>query len=145
MVSNVTIFEKSNFHMFPDPISTKKFRYSDPPPQAMTIEQIKNTIKDYVRTARWAVEECGFDGVEVHAGNGYLPEQFLASNINKRTDDYGGSPEKRGKFVLELMDELSKAIGEENLAISFGSKYTKMIRGGNPGVEPCRRRDGRWD
>ena len=61
--------------------------------------------------------EIGFDGVELHAANGYLPEQFLSSNINKRTDDYGGTPEKRCKFVLELMDELAKTVGEENLSI----------------------------
>lgn len=59
----------------------------------------------------------GFDGVELHAGNGYLPEQFLSSNIKKRTTEYGGSPEKRCKFVLELMGELSKTVGEDNLVI----------------------------
>ncbi|EHL03549.1 putative 12-oxophytodienoate reductase 4 [Glarea lozoyensis 74030] len=62
-------------------------------------------IADYVRAAKAAVEECGFDGVEVHGGNGYLPEQFLSSNINVRTDAYGGSPEKRS------------TIGQEKLAI----------------------------
>jgi 2,4-dienoyl-CoA reductase-like NADH-dependent reductase (Old Yellow Enzyme family) len=82
----------------------------------MTVEQIKSTIQDYVRTATWAME-CGYDGVEVHGGNGYLPEQFLASNVNKRTDHYGGSPEKRCNFVLELMDQLGEAIGEDKLAI----------------------------
>jgi 2,4-dienoyl-CoA reductase-like NADH-dependent reductase (Old Yellow Enzyme family) len=91
-------------------------RYVDNPPIELTVEHIKKTIQDYVRTAKWAME-CGFDGVEVHGGNGYLPEQFLASNVNKRTDAYGGSPEKRCTFTLELMEELSKAIGEENLAI----------------------------
>lgn len=51
-------------------------------------------------------------------GNGYLPEQFLSSNINKRTDDYGGTPEKRCRFVFELMAALAEAVGgDENLAI----------------------------
>jgi 2,4-dienoyl-CoA reductase-like NADH-dependent reductase (Old Yellow Enzyme family) len=101
---------------YPPPHTSKQVRYVDNPPIALTVEHIKRTIQDYVRTAKWAVE-CGFDGVEVHGGNGYLPEQFLASNVNKRTDAYGGSPAKRCTFTLELMDELSKAIGEENLAI----------------------------
>jgi 2,4-dienoyl-CoA reductase-like NADH-dependent reductase (Old Yellow Enzyme family) len=101
---------------YPPPHTTKQVRYVDNPPIELTVEHIKKTIQDYVRTAKWAIE-CGFDGVEVHGGNGYLPEQFLASNVNKRTDAYGGSPEKRCTFTLELMEELSKAIGEENLAI----------------------------
>lgn len=102
--------------MFPPPHTSDSVRYVDFPPKEMSIEKIKQTIQDYVRTAKWAVE-CGFDGVEVHGGNGYLIEQFLASNINKRTDAYGGDYEKRCAFALELMDELSKAIGEENVAI----------------------------
>ncbi|MCJ1402508.1 hypothetical protein MMC11_005728 [Xylographa trunciseda] len=82
----------------------------------MTMEDIKSTIGDYCTAAEVAVEECGFDGVEVHGGNGYLPEQFLSSNINVRIDTYGGSPEKRCNFVLELMDGLAEAVGEENTA-----------------------------
>ena len=103
--------------MFPPPHTTQQVRYSDFPPEEMSVEHIKKTIQDYVRTAKWAVEECGFDGVEVHGGNGYLVEQFLASNVNKRTDAYGGTYEKRCAFALELMGELGKAIGEERLAI----------------------------
>lgn len=103
--------------MYPLPHSNKFVKYRDFPPTELSVPHIKKTIQDYCRTAKWAVEECGFDGIEVHGGNGYLPEQFLASNVNKRTDEYGGSPEKRCTFVLELMDELSKAIGEDNLAI----------------------------
>ena len=102
--------------MYPPAHTTEKVRYSDFPPVELSVEQIESTIQDYVRTATWAME-CGFDGVEIHAGNGYLPEQFLASNVNRRTDHYGGSPEKRCNFVLQLMSEVSQAIGEENLAI----------------------------
>lgn len=91
-------------------------RYADHPPIELSVPHIKKTIKDYCDAAETAMK-IGFDGVEVHGGNGYLPEQFLSSNINKRTDEYGGSPEKRCKFVLELMDELAGRVGEENLAI----------------------------
>ena len=96
--------------------STKPVPYANHPPIELSVAHIKQTIQDYCTAAKTAME-IGFDGVEIHAGNGYLPEQFLSSNINKRTDDYGGSPEKRCKFVLELMEEVGKAIGEQNLAI----------------------------
>ncbi|KAF2142701.1 uncharacterized protein K452DRAFT_248159 [Aplosporella prunicola CBS 121167] len=103
-------------YLFPPVGSTKLVKYSEFPPKELSKDHIKRTIEDYCSAARMAME-AGFDGVEVHGGNGYLPEQFLSSNINKRTDEYGGSPEKRCTFVLELMGELAKAIGEENVAI----------------------------
>lgn len=90
--------------------------YVDHPPIELSVEHIQRTIEDYRRAARTAMD-IGFDGVEVHGGNGYLPEQFLMSNINKRTDDYGGTPEKRSRFVLELMDSIAQSIGEHNLSI----------------------------
>ena len=96
--------------------STEPVRYADHPPIELTVAHIKHTIQDYCRAAKTALE-IGFDGIELHAGNGYLPEQFLNSNINQRTDEYGGTPEKRCRFVLELMDELAQTVGEENLAI----------------------------
>ncbi|RMJ23114.1 12-oxophytodienoate reductase [Aspergillus sp. HF37] len=96
--------------------STKPVPYADYPPIELSVPHIKQTIQDFCSAAATAMK-IGFDGVEVHGGNGYLPEQFLSSNVNKRSDDYGGSPEKRCRFVLELMDELAKTIGEENLSI----------------------------
>ncbi|KAK8213766.1 hypothetical protein IWZ01DRAFT_215574 [Phyllosticta capitalensis] len=101
---------------YPPPGSDKQVKFVDHPPIELTVEHIKKTIADFVQAAKNAIE-AGFDGVEVHGANGYLVEEFLLSNVNKRTDEYGGTPEKRCKFVLELMDELSKAIGQENLAI----------------------------
>ncbi|KAJ5133760.1 Aldolase-type TIM barrel [Penicillium atrosanguineum] len=96
--------------------STEPVPYANHPPIEMSVKHIKQTIKDYCDAAKTAVE-IGFDGVEIHGGNGYLPEQFLSSNINKRTDSYGGSPAKRCQFVFELMAEVAAAIGEQNLAI----------------------------
>ena len=63
------------------------------------------------------MHKCGFDGVEVHCGNGYLVEQFLSTNINKRTDEYGGSVEGHCRFGLELMESLAEAIGGSNVAV----------------------------
>ncbi|KAF2642883.1 FMN-linked oxidoreductase [Massarina eburnea CBS 473.64] len=91
-------------------------RFADYPPIELTEKHIKQTIEDYCNAARMAIE-AGFDGVEVHGGNGYLPEQFLSSNINKRTDEYGGSLEKRCRFVIELMEGLARSVGGSNCAI----------------------------
>jgi 2,4-dienoyl-CoA reductase-like NADH-dependent reductase (Old Yellow Enzyme family) len=115
--ASATPYEDGECYPYPPPGMSSQVKYEDFPPTELSLEGIKKQIADYVYTARLAVEECGFDGVEIHGGNGYLPEQFLSSNINKRTDAYGGSPEKRCKFVLELMDALAEAIGENKLAI----------------------------
>ncbi|GLI75378.1 hypothetical protein PoHVEF18_003632 [Penicillium ochrochloron] len=96
--------------------STEQVPYANHPPIELSVAHIKRTIQDYCAAAKTAME-IGFDGVEIHGGNGYLPEQFLSSNVNKRTDGYGGTPEKRCQFVFELMDEVAKTVGEENLAI----------------------------
>lgn len=95
---------------YPPPHASDRVKLADHPPAEMTVDKIQQTIGDYARAARLAMD-AGFDGVEVHGGNGYLPEQFLSSNINKRTDAYGGSPERRCRFVLELMDALAAAAG----------------------------------
>jgi 2,4-dienoyl-CoA reductase-like NADH-dependent reductase (Old Yellow Enzyme family) len=83
------------------PEESEVVRLADFPPVELSKEGIKRTIGDYCATARMAIE-AGFDGVEVHAGNGYLPEQFLSSSINTRTDEYGVSLDKRCRFVVEL-------------------------------------------
>ncbi|PGH03209.1 hypothetical protein GX51_04244 [Blastomyces parvus] len=103
-------------YAYPPVGAEKPVRYSAYPPIELNHDHIKRTIQDYCNAAKAAMD-IGFDGVEVHGGNGYLPEQFLSSNINKRTDEYGGTPEKRCRFVLELMDAIAHTIGEENLSI----------------------------
>ncbi|OTA97949.1 hypothetical protein M434DRAFT_91897 [Hypoxylon sp. CO27-5] len=108
--------DPNEYYSYPPPHSTTRVKLVDYPPSEMTVPQIKSTIQDFCKAAKTALS-VGFDGVELHGANGYLPEQFLSSNINHRTDEYGGTPEKRCKFVLELMSELAKTIGEENLAI----------------------------
>jgi N-ethylmaleimide reductase len=79
-------------------------------PRAMTQADITATINEYVQSAKLAME-AGFDGVELHAANGYLIEQFLNANINKRTDGYGGSIEGRNRFALEVARATVAAIG----------------------------------
>ncbi len=79
-------------------------------PRALTIDDIGLILEDYRSGARAALE-AGFDGVEIHAANGYLIEQFLKSSTNQRTDEYGGSIENRARFLLEVVDAVAGEIG----------------------------------
>ena len=81
-------------------------------PRAMTQSDISTAVKEYAQAAANAIA-AGFDGVEIHAANGYLIEQFLNGNVNKRTDEYGGSNANRNKFAIEVMDSITKTIGAE--------------------------------
>ncbi len=87
-----------------------------PIPKAMSAEDLANTKAEFVSAAKNAID-AGFDGVELHAANGYLLEQFLSPVSNVRTDDYGGSIEKRCRFVLEIVAEVAKSIGKDKTAI----------------------------
>ncbi len=87
-------------------------------PKELTTDEIKQIIKDYGQAAKNAIE-AGFDGVELHGANGYLPNQFLAENSNQRTDEYGGSIENNCRFILEVMNELIHAIGGDKVGIKI--------------------------
>jgi N-ethylmaleimide reductase len=92
-------------------------------PKALSIEEILQIIQEYKQAAKNAVE-AGFDGVELHAAFGYLPNQFLAESSNQRTDQYGGSIENRNRFVLEVMQEMVAAIGDNKVAIRLSPTST---------------------
>lgn len=79
-------------------------------PRALSLDEVKATIVDY-RTAAQAAKDAGFDGVELHAAFGYLPNQFLADGSNQRTDEYGGSIDNRCRFTLEVMAALVEVWG----------------------------------
>jgi 2,4-dienoyl-CoA reductase-like NADH-dependent reductase (Old Yellow Enzyme family) len=81
-------------------------------------QEIKDLVQTYRQAAINAIE-AGFDGVEIHNANGYLLDQFVNSGSNKRTDEYGGSIENRCRFSLEVVDAITKAIGEDRTAIRF--------------------------
>lgn len=74
-------------------------------------------MQDYATAAWNAVHLAGFDGIEVHGANGYLPDQFLQDVINDRTDEYGGSIENRARFTLEVIDAIAQKIGPERTGL----------------------------
>ncbi|MDX1703336.1 MAG: alkene reductase [Altererythrobacter ishigakiensis] len=84
--------------------------------RAMTLEDIKRTIGDYRRAAENA-KAAGFDGVQLHGANGYLVDQFLRDSSNLRTDEYGGSPENRTRFMREVLEQLIDVWGADRVGI----------------------------
>jgi NADPH2 dehydrogenase len=96
-------------------------------PEALTVEQIKETVGEYAQAAKNAIK-AGFDGVEIHAANGYLPDQFIQDSVNKRTDAYGGSEENRSRFIVEITQAVVDAIGADRTAIRLSpwSTYQGM-------------------
>jgi N-ethylmaleimide reductase len=103
-------------------------------PQAMSGNDIEQAIGEYVQSARLAIE-AGFDGVELHAANGYLLEQFLNANVNTRDDAYGGSAEKRNRFVLEVARATVAAIGAARVGIRVSPYGVFNGTGAFDGVE----------
>jgi 2,4-dienoyl-CoA reductase-like NADH-dependent reductase (Old Yellow Enzyme family) len=87
-------------------------------PRALETKEIPDLINEYVKAAENAIE-AGFDGVEIHGANGYIIDQFINTNSNKRTDQYGGSIENRTRLALEVVDAVQKTIGADRTAIRF--------------------------
>ena len=85
-------------------------------PRALDTAEIPGLIARYVEACKNAME-AGFDGVEIHAGNGYLIDQFLRSSTNQRTDAYGGSKENRARLLLEILEGACAAIGSERVGV----------------------------
>lgn len=85
-------------------------------PRALEIEEIKQIVKDFQQAAKNAVE-AGFDGVEIHASNGYLLHQFFASTSNVRTDEYGGSKENRAKILFEILEAIGEVLPIEKVGV----------------------------
>ena len=84
--------------------------------KAMTHDDIRSTISDYAVAAGNAMA-AGFDGVEIHAANGYLIDQFLRDNANFRTDEYGGSVENRIRFLIEVATAVVGAVGADRVGV----------------------------
>ncbi len=81
-------------------------------PKEMTIKDIEDVTQSFVMSAERA-KKAGFDGVQLHGAHGYLLSEFLSPHMNKRTDDYGGSTEKRVRIVIEIFEGTKKLCGEK--------------------------------
>lgn len=102
------------------------------PHRALDIAEIPGIVEDYRKAAARA-KAAGFDGVELHAGNGYLLDQFLQDGSNKRTDSYGGSIENRSRFLLEVVEALTSVWGGDRVAVRIAPAGTwNHMRDSNP-------------
>jgi N-ethylmaleimide reductase len=93
------------------------------PHRALTVAEIASIVDDYAGAAGRA-KAAGFEGVELHAANGYLVDQFLQDGSNKRTDEYGGSIENRARFLFEVVNAMVSVWGEGRVAVRIGPSGT---------------------
>ncbi|MGW0086255.1 alkene reductase [Streptomyces sp. NPDC003393] len=104
-----------------------------PEPRELSKADIAETIQDFRRAAAAAIE-AGVDGVEIHGANGYLLHQFLSSNANQRTDEYGGSIENRIRFAVEVATAVADEIGagRTGFRISPGNPFNDIVENDTP-------------
>ena len=95
-------------------------------PKAMTIDDIKQTIQDFKNAASNAMK-AGFDGVEIHSSNGYLFHQFFTRCSNTRTDAYGGTIEKRARFLFEVIDAIKEVIPENRIGVRLNPSFHDLF------------------
>ncbi|MBO0354700.1 alkene reductase [Muricauda ruestringensis] len=93
------------------------------PPRALTTSEIKAVVADFGQAAQNAIK-AGFDGVELHGANGYLINQFLDSQANHRTDSYGGSLENRLRFLQEVTETATQAVGKDRVGVRLAPLTT---------------------
>ncbi|MCC8994941.1 MAG: alkene reductase [Candidatus Contendobacter sp.] len=94
-------------------------------PRALTRDEIAGVVADFQRAARHSVA-AGFDGVEIHSSNGYLFHQFFARCSNTRTDEYGGSPENRGRLLFETLDAVAQELPLDRVGIRLNPMMNAM-------------------
>ena len=92
-------------------------------PHALTIDEIKQVVEDFHQGAKNA-KEAGFDGVEIHGANGYLLDQFLQTNSNIRTDEYGGSIENRARLHIEVAEAASAVFGADRVGMHLKKAFS---------------------
>jgi N-ethylmaleimide reductase len=108
-------------------VHTLKGKLANATPRALHIDEIPAIVQAYAQGAKNAIA-AGFDGVEVHAANGYLIDQFLRDSANKRTDAYGGSIENRARFLCEVLTAVCNAIGSDRVGVRLSpiNSYNSM-------------------
>jgi 2,4-dienoyl-CoA reductase-like NADH-dependent reductase (Old Yellow Enzyme family) len=101
-------------------------------PRALSLSEVKELVQTYKKGAENA-KRAGFDGVEIHGANGYLPDQFLQSGSNHRTDEYGGSVENRARFLLEITDAAIEVWGPGRVGVHLAPRGdSNYISDANP-------------
>ncbi|KUY93018.1 MULTISPECIES: alkene reductase [unclassified Burkholderia] len=102
------------------------------PSRAMTTDEVAATVEEF-RQAALRAKAAGFDGVEIHAANGYLPHQFLSSTLNRRDDRYGGSLANRARFLEEIVDAVGGVLPLDRVGVRI-SPYAKYnnVRDADP-------------
>ncbi|TFD06861.1 alkene reductase [Cryobacterium sandaracinum] len=93
-----------------------------PVPHALTLDELPGVIADFVQASRNAIA-AGLDGVEIHSANGYLLHEFLSPASNQRDDIYGGSPQNRARFVVEVVTAVAEAIGAGRVGIRVSPEH----------------------
>lgn len=121
-------------------------RFDGHPYRALTVEEIHHIVAAYGKAAALA-KRAGADMILIHGGHGWLPHQFMSPSFNTRTDEYGGSFEKRMRFTFEVIESVRKAVGP-GFPIEFrmsGSEKTKKGYGIEYGIEIAKAIDGKVD
>ncbi|PXA70681.1 alkene reductase [Cryobacterium arcticum] len=101
---------------------TYKGKLPYPVPRALTLDELPAVVDSFVQASRNAVA-AGLDGVEIHSANGYLLHEFLSPASNQRDDIYGGSPENRARFVIEVATAVAAAIGADRVGIRISPEH----------------------
>lgn len=102
--------------------------------RALPLKEIPRLLNDYAQAAKNAIE-AGFDGVQIHAANGYLIDQFLRDNSNFRDDEYGGSVENRIRLLIEVTQTVSKAVGANKTSVRLSpNELIQGVHDSNPEV-----------
>lgn len=92
-------------------------------PRALSTAEVKELVQLYAQAARNALD-AGFDGVEIHAANGYLVNQFISARTNQRDDEYGGSLDNRLRFLREVVQAVAGVVGPQRLGVRFSPLFT---------------------
>ncbi|KAG2449680.1 hypothetical protein HYH02_005209 [Chlamydomonas schloesseri] len=98
-------------------------------PRALDTEEVEQLPKDFAAAAQRAIKAGGFDGIEIHGGNGYLLQSFMAKKTNQRTDKYGGSVANRCRLLLETVDAVAAAVGPERTSVKLqpGITFSDLV------------------
>ncbi|EKU83555.1 N-ethylmaleimide reductase [Massilia sp. UYP32] len=92
-------------------------------PRALSVTEIGELVALYAQAARNALA-AGFDGVEIHAANGYLVNQFISAHSNHRSDEYGGSLQNRLRFLREIVQAVGEVVGPDRLGVRFAPLFS---------------------